>query len=444
MNVSRPAVALTVLVGCQLMVGLDGTVVAIALPAIRGGLGFSATALPWVVTAYALAFGGLLLLGGRAGDLLGRRRMLRAGVAVFTAASLAGGLAPTAGVLLAARVVQGAGAAVAAPSALALLATVFSGPARVRALALFSAAAGGSLALGLVLGGTLTGLSWRWVMFVTVPIGAAVLVLAPRVLPEPARRPVRLDVPGAVLATAATTSLTYGLLHAASAGWSSGTTVLALVLGVALLGGLVAVEARVAEPLLPPRLLADRMRAGAYTVALLVPAGMYATFFFLTQYTQDVLGYRPVRAGLAFLPMALAMVAATRLVPAVLRRTGPRAPAVAGPLTTALGLAWLTGLTPESGYAAAVLGPLVLVGLGIGATFAPLAAIVLGSVPAEDAGAASGVLQTLQWSGASLGLAVLATRGSAHAAFGAAAVLVAVAGLVAAITLRPARVPVAV
>lgn len=228
---SRPGPALAVLVGCQLMVGLAGTVVAIALPAIRSGLGFSATALPWVVTAYALAFGGLLLLGGRAGDLLGRRRMLRAGVAVFTVASLAGGLAPTAGVLLAARVVQGAGAAVAAPSALALLATVFSGPARVRALALFSAAAGGSLALGLVLGGALTGLSWRWVMFVTVPIGVALVVLAPRVLPEPARRPVRLDVPGAVLATAATSFLTYGLLRAAVAGWRSGPTVLALVPG---------------------------------------------------------------------------------------------------------------------------------------------------------------------------------------------------------------------
>ena len=434
--------ALAVLVGCQLMVGLDGTVVAIALPAIRSGLGFSAAALPWVVTAYALAFGGLLLLGGRAGDLLGRRRMLVAGVAVFTVASLAGGLAPTASVLLAARVVQGAGAAVAAPSALALLATVFSGPARVRALALFSAAAGGSLALGLVLGGALTGLSWRWVMIVTVPIGVALLVLAPRVLPEPPRRPVRLDLPGALLATLSTTALTYGLLHATASGWRSSVPV--LVSGLVLLGLLFVVEARVAAPLIPPRLLADRVRAGAYTVALLVPAGMYATFFFLTQYTQDVLGYRPVRAGLAFLPMALAMVVTTRLVPAVLRRTGPRALAVAGPLTMAAGLSWLTRLTPGSGYPSGVLGPLVLIGLGVGATFAPLAAIVLGSVPAEDAGAASGVLQTLQWAGASLGLAVLATRGTTHAAFGLAALLVAAAGLVAAITLRPVRVPVAV
>lgn len=302
----HPSIALAVLVTCQLTVMLDATVVNVALPAIKADLGFTTATLSWVVTAYTLAFGGLLLLGGRLGDLLGRRRLLIVGIALFTVASLVGGLAPGPGWLLAARAVQGIGSAMAAPSTLALLAATFAeGPARNRALGIFSAAMGSAFAVGLILGGVLTEwTSWRWVMLVNIPIGLAVVLAAPRYLPESERHSPRLDIPGALTATGAMVSLVYGLLRAASAGWGDPYTLGTLGAAAVLLATFLTIETRSDQPLVPLRLLADRDRSGAYLNMMLLPAAMFGMFFFLTQFLQEVRDFSPLVTGLAFLPLA--------------------------------------------------------------------------------------------------------------------------------------------
>ena len=407
----RPRLALALIVTSTLMLILDATVMNVALPRIRSDLGFSATGLAWVMSGYTLSFGGLLLLGGRAGDILGRRRMFLAGIALFTVASLVGGLAPTAGWLLAARVAQGVGAAAAGPNTIALVVTTFTDPReRVRALSLMSAVAGGGFAIGLIVGGLLTQVgTWRWVLFINVPFGAAALALVPRFVREPARHPARLDLAGAALATTGVAALVYALLHAAEAGWSGVRTVAPLAAGIVCLATFVLVEARTPAPLLPLRLFADRNRAAGYASFLLGPAAMMSTFFFLTQYLQNLHGYSALTTGFAFLPMAVGIFAMTRLVPRLLARVGPRPLAVTGSLLMAGGLLWLTRLHPDTHYLPAVFGAMAVLGIGGGLGFVPLNPVIMAEVPPADAGAAGGALQTMQQLGGTLGLTVLVT-----------------------------------
>jgi EmrB/QacA subfamily drug resistance transporter len=407
----RRGLALAILVICQLMLILDATVMNVALPRIQDGLGFSPTGLAWVMNSYTLTFGGLLLLGGRAGDIFGRRRLFVAGVAVFTLASLAGGFATEAWWLIAARVLQGVGAAMAGPSTIALITTTFTEPrARIRALALLSAIASGGFAIGLIVGGLLTEVaSWRWVLFINVPFGLAAVYLAPRYVREPERHRSRLDLPGAVLGTAGIAALVYGFIHAASHGWSTAATFVPIGLGGLLLAIFVIVEARTAQPLMPLRLFQHRDRAAGYAAFLLGPAAMMSMFFFLTQFLQAVRGFSALATGFAFLPMAAGMFAMTRVVPHALPRFGPRPLAVLGNLLLIAGLAWLTQLTPDSGYWTGLFGPMLVLGVGGGLGFVPLTPTIMASVPPQEAGAAGGVMQTMQQTGVTLGLAVLVT-----------------------------------
>ncbi|WP_439378310.1 MFS transporter [Amycolatopsis lexingtonensis] len=407
----RSGLILAIILTCQLMLILDATVMNVALPRIQSDLGFSPTGLSWVMTAYSLVFGGLLLLGGRAGDLFGRRRMFVAGTALFTLASLAGGLADSAALLIAARVLQGVGAAMAGPSTLALVTTTFTeAKARVRALALFSAMSSGGFAIGLIVGGLLTEwISWRAALFINVPFGLAIVLLAPRFVPEPPRRRAHLDLPGAITGTFGVGALVFAFTHAASDGWASPVTLGSLAGGLALLAAFVVIEARTALPLVPLRLFADRNRSAAYVSFFLGPMAMMSMFFFLTQFMQDIRHYAALATGFAFLPMAALIFTMSRLVPRLLPRYGPKPLALTGTLLMVAGVAWLATLTTSSAYFPALLGPLLLMGLGGGLAFAPLNVIVMATVPSEDAGAAGGVLQTMQQVGSTLGLAVLIT-----------------------------------
>ncbi|GAA4214874.1 MFS transporter [Actinocatenispora rupis] len=441
--------ALTLILTCQLMLILDATVVTVALPQIRTGLRFSPTGLAWVMDAYTLAFGGLLLLGGRAGDLLGRRRLLLAGIALFTAASLVGGFAGSAGMLIAARTAQGVGAAMAAPSALALVVTTFDGPARVRAIALYSAISGAGSSVGLIVGGMLTAwVSWRWVLFVNVPIGIALVLLAPLALAETPRATGRPDVAGALTATGAVGAGAYGFLHAAAAGWRAPGTVAAFAVAVPLLVAFLLVESRVRQPLLPLRLFADRNRVGAYLSMLLLPAAMFGAFFFVSQYLAGALRYDALRTGAAFLPLTGLSFVVARYAPRLIARFGAKPTMLAGALFLAAGTAWLSRLDAADDYLTGVLGPMALLGVGVGASFVPASATILGTVAPADTGAASGTLQTLQQIGGALGLAVLTTvygaaaRGphaaadGTAAAFGLACALVLAAGVGTALLIR--------
>jgi EmrB/QacA subfamily drug resistance transporter len=407
----HPALALTLIVGCYLMIGIDTSIVNIALPSIGSDLGFSRTALSWVINAYLITSGGLLLLGGRAGDIFGRRRILVTGVTIFTVASALAGLAHSPGWLLAARALQGIGGALSTPGSLALLATTFpAGPQRNRALSIYSAMAGAGASFGLVVGGVLTGWgSWRWVFFITVPVGLVVAVLADRVIPEPIRHPGRLDVTGAIVSTLALGTLVFGFIRAGSDGWTDGAAVGSFAGALVLLVLFIGLEARHPSPLLPLSLLADRNRAFAYLNIALLPATMLGTFYFLTQYFQNVLGFGPLAAGAAFLPITVPMFLVVRLVPRLLSRTGTRPLMILGAGLVLLAVAWLTRLTPTSSYAAGVLGPLLICGTGVGLSFMPLNVTILSGVAGTDSGAASGLLQTLQWTGSSLGLAILTT-----------------------------------
>jgi EmrB/QacA subfamily drug resistance transporter len=407
----RPQLVLTLILTCQLMLILDATVMNVALPKIQADLHFSPTSLSWVMNAYSLVFGGLLLLGGRAGDLFGRRRMFLIGTSVFTVASLAGGFAGSATLLIVARVVQGLGAAAAGPSTLALIATTFTEPReRVRALALFSAMASGGFAIGLILGGLLTELmSWRAVLFINVPFGAAIVALAPKYVPEPDRRRAHLDLPGAISGTAGVASLVYAFIRAATYGWGDTPTLVTLAAGIVLVAAFIAIERRTRQPLMPLRLFADRNRAAAYLNFFIGPMAMMSMFFFLTQFLQEVTHFAALATGFAFLPMAVALFSMSRLIPKLLPRFGPKPLAVTGTALMIGGLTWLTQLTAGSGYATGLLGPMLLMGFGGGLAFSPLNIIIMATVPPEDAGAAGGVLQTMQQVGATLGLSILVT-----------------------------------
>jgi EmrB/QacA subfamily drug resistance transporter len=407
----NPAIALAVIVTCQLMLILDGTIVNIALPNIQRSLNFSEASLSWVLNAYALAFGGLLLLGGRAGDILGRRRMFVAGIILFTAASLLGGFATSAEWLLASRAGQGIGAAMAAPSALALILTTFpDGEGRTRALSIFTAVSAFGASLGLIAGGLLTAwVSWRWVMFVNVPIGVAIALLAPIYIVESERQSGRFDIMGALTSTVGVVALVYGFINASTNGWGDFQTIVAFAAAVILLVLFVFVELRASQPIMPLRLFADRNRASAFLNMLLLPAAMFGMFFFLTQYVQDVLGFSPIVAGASFLPLTIVIFAASQAVPRLLPRFGPKPLLVSGGVLITLGMLWLTQITAETGYLTGLLGPMLLFGVGLGLSFTPLSVVILSGIETGDSGAASGLLQTMQQVGGSLGIAILVT-----------------------------------
>jgi EmrB/QacA subfamily drug resistance transporter len=398
------------------MVVLDMSIVNVALPHMQQALDFSPTGLSWVVNAYSLAFGGLLLLGARSGDLLGRRPTFLAGIALFTLASLAGGFATTGGALVAARVIQGIGAAFAAPATLSLITTMFpEGRERNRAMGLFTAMSIGGASLGMVVGGILIQVAdWRWVMLVNVPIGAAVATAAWIAVPHTPRRHGRFDLAGATTSTLGVSGLVYGFVHAASDGWGDPVTLLSLLVGVALLVVFVNVERTAEEPITPLSLFASRVRSGALLARGFLVAGAMGAFFFLTQYLQDVLDLSPIRAGLAFLPLTAMLFLASQAASRVLmERFGERLLMVTGASLTLLSLAWLTLLDAGSGYADVLLS-LVVLGLGNGLAFVPLTTSALHGVQPHEAGAASGLVNVAQQLGSALGLAGLVTV-SGHA-----------------------------
>lgn len=406
---SSPLVLAAILT-TQLMIVLDATIVNVALPDIQKALGFSATSLSWVLNAYTLAFGGLLLLGARAGDILGRRRTLLFGIGLFTLASLAGGFAQSPGELLTARAVQGVGAAFAAPSGLALLMARFpEGRERARALGYYAAVSIGGSAVGLIAGGLLTEwVSWRWVLFVNVPIGVALIFLARAVLPETPRQRGRFDVLGATTSTLGMSALVYAFIRAASDGWSDPETVLAFVVSGLLLLSFVLVELRAPSPITPLRLFADRTRAASYVGRILLVGGMFGMFFYLTLFLQDILGYTPIVTGLAFLPLTVMLFAFSRVSAAFVVRVGPKPLMLVGLSLSTVALLVLSRLDAGSSYVA-ILVPLLLFGMGNGLAFVPLTAIALQGVDPKDAGAASGLVNVMQQVGGSLGLAVLVT-----------------------------------
>jgi EmrB/QacA subfamily drug resistance transporter len=407
--------ALVVISAAQLMVVLDATIVAVALPSIQRALHFSEANLQWIITAYTLTFGGLLLLGGRLGDVLGRRRMFVFGLVVFSLASLAGGLATTSGWLIAARAVQGVGAAIAAPTALALIGDTFpEGPARNRATGIYAAMSGAGGAIGLLLGGILTDFaSWRWVLFVNVPIGALVVVATPRVIKKSKPRGGKLDIPGALLATTGMTALVYGLVRAPAQGWANAITVTALAGGLVLLVAFAVFEVRSDHPMLPPRLLTDRNRTASYIVMLGLTGPIFAVSFFLTLLLQTVMGFSPLKTGFAFLPFAVGIAVTSQVVAKLMTRVRPRVFVTIGPLLSAIGLFWLSRIDAQSSYGGAVLGPLLVLALGLGFSFVPLILGATSRVQPADMGAASAVLNTAQQVGGTLGLAVLVTVAAA-------------------------------
>jgi len=405
----RRGIALAIMLCAQLMVILDATVVNIALPRIEAGLHFSPTSLSWVMNGYTLTFGGLLLLGGRAGDIFGRRRIFTAGISLFTVASLAGGLAPSAGMLLAARAAQGAGGALASPAVLALIVSSFAeGRERTRALAVYTAVITGGASLGLVLGGLITQwLTWRWVLFINVPIGIAAVALAPLFVAETPRQRGRLDVTGAVTSAAGVAALVYGFIRAAASGWGDGLALGAFAAAAALLAVFLITETRARQPITPLRLFADVSRSGSFLARLLLVAGMFGMFFFLTLFLQKVLGFSPLRAGIAFLPMTLTLFAASRAAPRLMPLVGPKPLMAAGLLPVIAAMAWLSRVSPETSYWAGVFGPMLLFGAGMGTVFVPLTTTSLAGVRSEDSGAASSMVNVMQQAGGALGLAIL-------------------------------------
>ena len=404
-------IALAVIAFAQLMVVLDTTIVNVALPSIQRALKFSATDLEWVINAYSLAFGGLLLLGGRAGDLFGRRRMFIGGVLLFAAGSFAGGLATTSAWLVAARVAQGAGGAIVAPTALSLIADTFAeGSARNRALGIYAGAAGGGGAVGLVLGGLIVNyLSWRWVLFVNVPIAIVLAAVAPRVLAASDRRSGRLDMLGAATVTAGMTLVVYGLSRVATYGWSDGLTFAAIGFGAGFLVLFALVELRSKQPLMPLRIFGNRNRTGAYTLRMVAGAMTISVLFFLTQILQNVLGYTPLQAGLAFLPLGVGVVVTAQVTSRVVGRTGPRIPISLGALLLAAGLIWLAQVSSHPSYLRDILGPLIALSVGFGLVFFPTTVVAVAGAARHESGLASALLNVSQQLGGSLGLAVLGT-----------------------------------
>ncbi len=454
---SRRWWALLVIALAQLMIVLDVTIVTVALPTIQHALDISTADRQLVLTVYTLTFGGLLLLGGRIADYTGRKRAFIIGLIGFAAASALGGASINSGMLLGARAIQGAFAALMAPTALSLLTTTFPDPAeRGKAFAVFGAVAGGGSAVGLTLGGVLTSyLSWHWILYVNIPIAAVVVLGAMVTIKETGgRERARFDIPGAVAVTAGLAALVYGFSEAVIDGWTAPLTLGLIVGGVALLGVFAAIQWWTRHPLLPPRLVANRGRGAAYLTVLLATVGLFGAFFFLPFYLQVILGYSAVQTGVALLPLTGAVVVTAAVVSQLMHRTPPRVMMGAGLWTAAAGMAWLTQVSASSGYAGHVLPSLLLLGVGLGLVFPVAANLATFQVAPRESGVASATLNVGQQVGGSLGTALLnavaagATAdylaahhsSAAHAlglvdgytvAFGWGAVILAAAGLVA-------------
>jgi EmrB/QacA subfamily drug resistance transporter len=395
------------------MVIIDTSIVNVALPAMKAALGLSAADQQWVVDAYLVTFGGFLLLAARAGDLFGRKGVFQAGLLVFTAASLAGGLAQDPWLLIAARVLQGVGAAALASSSLSLItASHPEGPARTHALALWAAVGSSAGAVGVVLGGLLTTeLSWRYVLFINVPIGIALLIAAAAgLVPSPPRRDwARLDLPGALTVTAGTSSLVYAVSQATSKGWGSPPVIAALTAAVVLLAAFGMIEARSAAPLVPLRILRQRSLAVGNTVMACLGVVMTSGFFFLSLYLQQILGYSAPRTGVAIVPMTVLLAAGPLAAKRLLPRFGPRLEILAGGILTTAGVAWMSLLPDHSDYPARILGPMLVIAAGIGLMLLPLAASATAGIDTRYAGLASGLFNTARQLGGAVGLAVLVT-----------------------------------
>ena len=411
-EVNRWAV-LALLSVAQLMVVLDATIVTIALPSAQKALGFSTESRQWIVTAYALAFGSLLLLGGKLGDLFGRKWTLIGGLIGFSIASAIGGLAQSFGALVIARTLQGAFGALLAPSALSLLTVTFEGsPDRPAAFGIFGAIAGGGASLGLILGGLLTQiLSWRWCLYVNLVIAVPTTIVALRLLVNqgaPKRDPI--DIPGAVTSALGLFALVYGFSNAETHSWGATATIVALVASPVLLGAFVLIERRSKHPLLPLHIVWDRARGGAYTSILLAGAGIFAVFLFLTYFLQEQRGLSPLTTGLAFLPLtAVLVVTSTTVQTRVIQRTGVKPIVLTGMILGAIGMFLFTHLTPSSSYAAHVLPGLLILGVGMGCIFAPAFSTATLGVQGSEAGIASAMVNTSQQVGGSIGTSLLST-----------------------------------
>jgi EmrB/QacA subfamily drug resistance transporter len=406
--------ALAVIAFAQLMVILDASIVNIALPSAQADLGISDANRQWVLTAYTLAFGGLLLLGGRIADYTGRKRTFIIGLLGFAGASALGGVAQNQEMLFAARGLQGAFGALLAPAALSLITVTFTEPKeRARAFGVFGAVSGGGAAIGLIVGGVLTEYaSWRWCLGVNVPIAiGAALAAVPIVHESKALGDTSYDIPGAILATVGLVSLVYGFTEAAKAnvGWTATSTIFFLTAAVVLLAAFLVLESRRPNPMLPLHIVKDRNRGGSYLIFLLVGAGLFAMFLFLTFYLQAVLGYSPLRAGFAFLPFSLGIILTAGIVAQLLPRVGPRPLLLIGLTMATASMLWLTQISPTSNYFTHVLPPMVVMSVGLAGVFIPAASTALFGVGGHDAGIASAVLNTSQQIGGSLGLALLNT-----------------------------------
>jgi EmrB/QacA subfamily drug resistance transporter len=404
--------ALGVIAIAQLMVVLDASIVNIALPSAQQALGISNANRQWVVTAYALAFGGLLLLGGRIADFIGRKRAFVIGLVGFGVSSAIGGLAQNQGELFGARALQGAFAALMAPAALSLITVTFTAPReRAKAFGVYGGISGGGAALGLILGGVLTEYaSWRWTLLVNTPIAIATAVAAVLFVRESrAEGKPHYDIPGVITSTLGLVALVYGFTKANEDGWSATSTIVLLAVAVALLAGFVIIEKNTAEPLLPPRVFTERNRAGAFLVSLLIGLSLFGMFLFLVYYMQGTLHYSALRSGLAFLPFSAGIVVSAGLASALLPRIGPRPLMVGGTVGSALGMAWFTQITADSGFALHVLPAEIVMSLGMGFAFVALSSTALIGVDARDAGVASALVNTTQQVGGSLGTALLNT-----------------------------------
>jgi EmrB/QacA subfamily drug resistance transporter len=408
----RRWLALAVIALAQLMVVLDASIVNIALPSAQRDLGISDANRQWVVTAYTLTFGGLLLLGGRIADYWGRKRAFVAGLLGFAAASALGGLAPSQGWLFAARGLQGAFAALLAPAALSLITVTFThSKERARAFGVFGAISGGGAAIGLIVGGILTEYtSWRWCLGVNVPIALIAAGLAiPIVHESKAHGNTKYDVPGAITATLGLVTLVYGITKAETDGWASMTTISLFVAAAVLLALFILIESRASNPLLPFRILRDRNRSASYVTMFLTAAGLFAMFLFLTYYMQGILGYSALKTGFAFLPFSIGIIVSAGVASQLLPKFGPRPLAAVGLLMASFGMFWLTRITATSEYQTHLLPSMVVMSLGMGLTFVPISSTALFGVQNHDAGVASALLNTSQQIGGSLGTALLNT-----------------------------------
>src|SRR5438874_10229668 len=410
--------ALILLCVAQFVVVLDASIVNVALPTIGKGLHFSEANLPWVVNAYVIAFGGFLLLGGRAADLLGRRRVFMAGLLVVAVASLAAGFATNQGQLIAARAAQGLGAAIISPAALSIVTSLFrDGAERNKALGAWGAVAGSAGAAGVLLGGILTdGLGWEWVLWVNVPVSLIALAFTPGLIPESRSESAtrHFDAAGAVTVTAGLSVLAYALLDASSAGWGSTKIVGLLALAVALIAAFVAIEVRCGAPLVPFRIFRLRTLTGANVVGILLGASLFSMFFFISLYMQQVLGYSPIHAGLSYLPLALMIIVAAGVASQLVTRIGFKPILAAGMLFVALGLAWFSQVSVGGGFTCDILGPSLLAAIGLGFGFVTSTIAAVSGVEEREQGLASGLINTWQQIGGAIGLAVLSPIASSR------------------------------